>query len=169
MSASRYRPIRPHMPSTTASVVDESEKDPVNDVSIKRRSTACNECQRRRTKVRNLKNIALFSCLIFAMLKTVHFWNPVLRVHETQLSLYFRREFWQATQELRKKDGGRPEILPRMFGWHFGGNTVFKWWYPRSYFQYSAVWIINERNTGHFERSSFGEWIFSSYTVMNMA
>jgi len=25
------------------------------------------------------------------MLKIVHFWNPLLRVHETQLLLYFRR------------------------------------------------------------------------------
>ncbi|KAJ5988264.1 C6 transcription factor [Penicillium waksmanii] len=50
MSASRFRPIRPHIPGATASVVDESENDTVNNVSIKRRSTACNECQRRRTK-----------------------------------------------------------------------------------------------------------------------
>lgn len=65
MSASRFRPIQPHMPSTKASVVRESEKDVLKDVSTRRLSNACKECQRRRTKVRNLEQIASLGCFIF--------------------------------------------------------------------------------------------------------
>lgn len=51
MPPSRFKPIRPHEPTTRGWVVDDSENDrSKRDVSIRRLSTACKECQRRRTK-----------------------------------------------------------------------------------------------------------------------
>lgn len=59
MSEYRFRPIRPRTPNSTVSAVEEPDNNSLNEVLIKRRSVACTECQRRRTKVRKVKLIVL--------------------------------------------------------------------------------------------------------------
>ncbi|KAJ5600700.1 C6 transcription factor [Penicillium hetheringtonii] len=50
MSEYRFRPIRPRTPNSIVSAVEETDNNTLNEILIKRRSVACTECQRRRTK-----------------------------------------------------------------------------------------------------------------------
>ena len=59
MSEYRFRPIRPRTPNSIVSAVEETDNNTLNEILIKRRSVACTECQRRRTKVRKMKLIII--------------------------------------------------------------------------------------------------------------